>query len=65
MMNPILVVVIVLVAIGVTAGAVWAYAGVFHKNNAKSKIGNAEERAREISQEPFDSAWLFPWLRNV
>lgn len=24
-----------------------------------------EERAREISQEPFDSAWLFPWLRNV
>lgn len=26
---------------------------------------HTEERAREISQEPFDSAWLFPWLRNV
>lgn len=24
-----------------------------------------EKRAKEISQEPFDGAWLFPWLRNV
>ena len=56
MMNPILVVVIVLVAIGVTAGAVWAYAGVFHKNNAKSKIGNAEERAREIIDDAVKTA---------
>lgn len=22
-----------------------------------------EERAKEISQEPFDGAWLFQWLR--
>ena len=55
-MNPILVVVIVLVAIGITAAAVWAYAGVFHKNNAKSKIGNAEERAREIIDDAVKTA---------
>lgn len=23
-----------------------------------------EKRAKEISQTPFDSAWLFPWLRD-
>ena len=55
-MNPILVVVICLVCIGVTAGIVWAYAGVFHKNNAKSKIGNAEERAREIIDDAVKTA---------
>ena len=55
-MNPILVVVIVLVAMGITAAAVWAYAGVFHKNNAKSKIGNAEERAREIIDDAVKTA---------
>ena len=55
-MNPILVVVICLVCIGVTAAAVWAYAGVFHKNNAKSKIGNAEERAREIIDDAVKAA---------
>ena len=55
-MNPILVVVICLVCIGATAGAVWAYAGVFHKNNAKSKIGNAEERAREIIDDAVKTA---------
>ena len=55
-MNPILVVVICLVLVGVTAAAVWAYAGVFHKNNAKSKIGNAEERAREIIDDAVKTA---------
>ena len=55
-MDPILVVVICLVCIGVTAGIVWAYAGVFHKNNAKSKIGNAEERAREIIDDAVKTA---------
>ena len=55
-MNPILVVVICLACIGVTAAATWAYAGVFHKNNAKSKIGNAEERAREIIDDAVKAA---------
>ena len=55
-MNPILVVVICLACIGVTAAATWAYAGVFHKNNAKSKIGNAEERAREIIDDAVKTA---------
>ena len=55
-MNPILVVVICLVCIGVSAGATWVYAGIFHKNNAKSKIGNAEERAREIIDEAVKTA---------
>ena len=55
-MDPILVVVIVLVAMGITAAAVWAYAGVFHKNSAKSKIGNAEERAREIIDDAVKTA---------
>lgn len=55
-MNPILVVVICLVCIGVTAAATWVYAGIFHKNNAKSKIGNAEERAREIIDEAVKTA---------
>ena len=55
-MDPILVVVIVLVAVGITGVAVWAYAGVFHKNNAKSKIGNAEERAREIIDDAVKTA---------
>ena len=55
-MNPILVVVICLVCIGVTAAATWVYAGIFHKNNVKSKIGNAEERAREIIDEAVKTA---------
>lgn len=55
-MDPILVVVICLVCIGVTAAATWVYAGIFHKNNAKSKIGNAEERAREIIDEAVKTA---------
>ena len=55
-MNPILVVVIVLVASAITGVAVWTYAGIFHKNNAKSKIGNAEERAREIIDDAVKAA---------
>ena len=55
-MDPILVVVICLVCIGVTAAATWVYAGIFHKNNVKSKIGNAEERAREIIDEAVKTA---------
>ena len=55
-MNPILVVVICLVVAGATAAGVWTYAGVFHKNNAKSKIGNAEERAREIIDDAVKTA---------
>ena len=55
-MNPILVAVIVLVAVVVTGVVVWIGAGVFHKNSAKSKIGNAEERAREIIDEAVKTA---------
>ena len=55
-MNPILVAVIVLVAVVVTSVVVWIGAGVFHKNSAKSKIGNAEERAREIIDEAVKTA---------
>ena len=55
-MDPILVVVIVLIAMAVTGVGVWVYAGIFHKNSAKSKIGNAEERAREIIDEAVKTA---------
>ena len=55
-MNPILWVVICLVVAGITAAGVWVYAGIFHKNNAKSKIGNAEERAREIIDDAVKTA---------
>ena len=55
-MNPILVVVIALVASAVTGIVVWIGAGVFHKNSAKSKIGNAEERAREIIDDAVKTA---------
>ena len=55
-MNPILVVVICLVVAGITAAGVWVYAGIFHKNSAKSKIGNAEERAREIIDDAVKTA---------
>ena len=55
-MDPILVVVICLVCVGVTAAVVWVYAGIFHKNSAKSKIGNAEERAREIIDDAVKTA---------
>ena len=55
-MNPILVVVICLAVAGVTGVSVWIGAGVFHKNSAKSKIGNAEERAREIIDDAVKTA---------
>ena len=55
-MDPILVVVIVLIAMAVTGVGVWVYAGIFHKNSAKSKIGNAEERAREIIDDAVKTA---------
>ena len=55
-MDPILVVVICLVVAGVAVGITWVGAGVFHKNSAKSKIGNAEERAREIIDDAVKTA---------
>ena len=56
MMNPILVAVICLGVAAVTGIVVWIGAGVFHKNSAKSKIGNAEERAREIIDDAVKTA---------
>ncbi len=55
-MSPILVVVICLIVAAATGAGVWVYAGIFHKNNAKSKIGNAEERAREIIDDAVKAA---------
>ncbi len=55
-MNPILVAVICLGVAAVTGVVVWIGAGVFHKNSAKSKIGNAEERAREIIDDAVKTA---------
>ncbi|MBP3676706.1 MAG: ribonuclease Y [Agathobacter sp.] len=55
-MNPILVTVICLVVAAVTGVVVWIGAGIFHKNSAKSKIGNAEERAREIIDDAVKAA---------
>ena len=55
-MSPILVAVICVVAGIVTAVIVWIVAEQFHKNSAKSKIGNAEERAREIIDDAVKTA---------
>ncbi|MBQ3560157.1 MAG: ribonuclease Y [Agathobacter sp.] len=55
-MDPILVVVICLVVAAITGVVVWIGAGIFHKNSAKSKIGNAEERAREIIDDAVKTA---------
>ncbi len=55
-MDPILVIVICLVVAGVAVAITWVGAGVFHKNSAKSKIGNAEERAREIIDDAVKTA---------
>ncbi len=55
-MNPILVVIICLVAMAIAGGATWVFAGNFHRNSAKSKIGNAEERAREIIDDAVKTA---------
>ena len=56
MVDPILVVVICLVAVVLTSVIVWIFAERFHKNSAKSKIGNAEERAREIIDDAVKTA---------
>ena len=55
-MHPVIWVVIILVAIAITAVAVWFIAENYHKNSAKSKIGNAEERAREIIDDAVKTA---------
>ena len=55
-MNPILVAVICLAVAAITGVCVWVGAGIFHKNSAKSKIGNAEERAREIIDDAVKTA---------
>ena len=55
-MQPVIWVVIILVAIAITAVAVWFIAENYHKNSAKSKIGNAEERAREIIDDAVKTA---------
>ena len=55
-MDPILVAVICIVVAAVTAGIVWVVATNYHKNSAKSKIGNAEERAREIIDDAVKTA---------
>ena len=55
-MDPILVVVICIVVAAVTGGIVWVASTNYHKNSAKSKIGNAEERAREIIDDAVKTA---------
>ena len=55
-MQPVIWVVIILVAVVLTALAVWFIAENYHKNSAKSKIGNAEERAREIIDDAVKTA---------
>ena len=55
-MSPISVVILSIVLVGGTAAVVWFAAERFHKNSAKSKIGNAEERAREIIDEAVKKA---------
>ena len=55
-MDPILVAIICVVAVVITAVIVWFVAENFHKNSAKSKIGNAEERAREIIDDAVKTA---------
>ena len=55
-MSPVIVAIIVVVAVLVTAVVVWLAAASFHKNSAKSKIGNAEERAREIIDDAVKTA---------
>ncbi len=56
MLSPLQVVIICLVAVVITAVVIWIIAENFHKNSAKSKIGNAEERAREIIDDAVKTA---------
>jgi ribonuclease Y len=44
------------VSLLIAAAAVWLYAGYYYKNAANSKIGNAEEKAREIIDEAVKTA---------
>jgi ribonuclease Y len=44
------------VSILIAAAAVWFYAGYYYKNAANSKIGSAEEKAREIIDEAVKTA---------
>jgi ribonuclease Y len=44
------------VSVLVAALAVWLISDAYHKNSANSKIGNAEERAREIIDEAVKTA---------
>ena len=44
------------VAVLISAIVVWLIAGAFHKSSANSKIGNAEEKAREIIDEAVKTA---------
>ena len=55
-MDPILAIVIALVLSAITGVVVWKYAGNYYVNSAKSKIGNAEERAREIIDDAVKTA---------
>ena len=55
-MSPISVTILSIVLIVGTAVVVWFVAERFHKNSAKSKIGNAEERAREIIDDAVKKA---------
>jgi ribonuclease Y len=50
------VVITAVVSILVAGAAVWFYAGYYYKNSANSKIGNAEEKAREIIDEAVKTA---------
>ncbi len=43
-------------AVLISAIVVWLIAGVFYKNSANSKIGNAEDKAREIIDEAVKTA---------
>ena len=44
------------VAVLISAIVVWLIAGAYHKSSANSKIGNAEEKAREIIDEAVKTA---------
>uniref|UniRef100_UPI004056728A ribonuclease Y n=1 Tax=Agathobacter sp. TaxID=2021311 RepID=UPI004056728A len=55
-MSPIAVGILSIVLVAATALVVWVAAERFHKNSAKSKIGNAEERAREIIDDAVKKA---------
>ena len=56
-MSPVMINVIVsVVSVLLTAIVVWVIATAYHKNSAKSKIRNAEEKARNIIDEAVKTA---------